>query len=291
MEGRASILTVKHLKESTYIPDMTFPINVFFARDIALHWHDHMEWIIVKEGKARVQIDDTFIHLHKGEFAFINSKQLHAAWLLEESTELIAVVFNEAIIRNNGLDNTENLYLLPYLNHKQKLPNFLRSTEPHVEKINESINNLIKEFERKENGYELLIKAELFRIFGLIFRYYTQLEEQSTNRIQKKYNMTVLLDYLRENYNREISVNDAAKMVSLSPNHFCKVFKKVTGKTLIEYLHLLRINEAERLLIETDLPVTEIAEKIGFGSITYFGRVFKKIKNMPPSVRRSSTER
>ena len=291
MEGRASILTVKHLKESTYIPDMTFPINVFFARDIALHWHDHMEWIIVKEGKARVQIDDTFIHLHKGEFAFINSKQLHAAWLLEENTELIAVVFNEAIIRNNGLDNTENLYLLPYLNHKQKLPNFLRSTEPHVEKINESINNLIKEFERKENGYELLIKAELFRIFGLIFRYYTQLEEQSTNRIQKKYNMTVLLDYLRENYNREISVNDAAKMVSLSPNHFCKVFKKVTGKTLIEYLHLLRINEAERLLIETDLPVTEIAEKIGFGSITYFGRVFKKIKNMPPSVRRSSTER
>ena len=284
-------MTVKHLKESTYIPDMTFPINVFFARDIALHWHDHMEWIIVKEGKARVQIDDTFIHLHKGEFAFINSKQLHAAWLLEESTELIAVVFNEAIIRNNGLDNTENLYLLPYLNHKQKLPNFLRSTEPHVEKINESINNLIKEFERKENGYELLIKAELFRIFGLIFRYYTQLEEQSTNRIQKKYNMTVLLDYLRENYNREISVNDAAKMVSLSPNHFCKVFKKVTGKTLIEYLHLLRINEAERLLIETDLPVTEIAEKIGFGSITYFGRVFKKIKNMPPSVRRSSTER
>lgn len=67
-------------------------------------------------------------------------------------------------------------------------------------------------------------------------------------------------------------------MVNLSPNHFCKVFKKITGKTLIEYLHLLRINEAEKMLVDTDASITEIAGNVGFSSITYFGRVFKKLK-------------
>jgi len=68
--------------------------------------------------------------------------------------------------------------------------------------------------------------------------------------------------------------------------NLCKVFKRVTGKTLIEYTHHLRINEAERLLLENDDPISEIAEQVGFGSMTYFGRVFKRIKNMSPSERR-----
>jgi AraC family transcriptional regulator, transcriptional activator of pobA len=173
------------------------------------------------------------------------------------------------------------------LSQQLKLPNFIRKDEKHTSQIIASITNLVYEFEQKKTGYELLIKAELFRIFGLIFRNYGYLKQHYTNRYQKNYNLTALLDYLREHYHDEISVNVASKMANLSPNHFCKVFKKVTSKTLIEYIHLLRINEAEKMLIETDLPVTEIAEKVGFGSTTYFGRVFKKIKNTSPSARRS----
>ncbi|WP_084821883.1 AraC family transcriptional regulator [Bacillus sp. SA1-12] len=275
-------MMVNKLKESTYIPDKSFPINVFFTLDIPLHWHDHMEWIIVKEGSARIQIDDTFVQLQKDELAFVNSKQLHAAWPLDNNTELIAIVFNEALVRNNGLDNTENLYFSPYLNQQLKLPNFLHNDEPYSKEISTPIYNLIDEFKREETGFELLIKAELFRIFGLIFRYYCQMEKRQVNCYQN-YNLTTLLNYLRENYEKEISVKDAAQMVNLSPNYFCRVFKKVTGKTLIEYIHLLRINEAERMLIETNWQVTEIAEKVGFESITYFGRVFKKIKSVSPT--------
>ncbi|MBY0147762.1 AraC family transcriptional regulator [Neobacillus niacini] len=282
-------MTNSHLKEATFIPDRTFPINIFLTKDIPLHWHDHMEWIFIKNGKARIQIDDVFVCLQKGEIAFVNSKQLHAAWMVDENTEIIAIVFNEAIVRNSGLDNTENLYFSPYLNQQLKLPNFIRKDEKHTSQIIASITNLVYEFEQKKTGYELLIKAELFRIFGLIFRNYGYLKQQYTNRYQKNYNLTALLDYLREHYHDEISVNVASKMVNLSPNHFCKVFKKVTGKTLIEYVQLLRINEAEKMLLETNLPVTEIAEKVGFGSITYFGRVFKKIKNASPSAIRSGS--
>jgi AraC family transcriptional regulator, transcriptional activator of pobA len=280
-------MMISHLKESTYIPDKTFPINVFSISEVPLHWHNHMEWILIKEGKALVQIDDVFVHLEKGELAFVNPKQLHAAWSLEENTKIAAIVFNDALLRNSGLDCTEHLYLYPYFNNGLKLQNFLRNGESYTKELSHSISSLINEFEQREIGYELLVKAELFRIFGLIFRYYHQLKEKPPIRFQKSYNLTTLLNYLREHYDKEMSIDVAASMVNLSPNHFCKVFKKITGKTLIEYLHLLRINEAERMLIETDWSITEIAGRVGFSSITYFGRVFKKIKNVSPSVKRS----
>ncbi|KRG13234.1 AraC family transcriptional regulator [Lederbergia galactosidilytica] len=276
----------KQLKESTVIPDKTFPINVFYINGIHLHWHDHMEWVMIKEGEAVVQIDDVYVHLKKGEIALFHPKQLHAARVIGKNTKLIAIVFNEAIIRNSGLDNTENLYFSPYFNEQIKLPNFLRKEDPHTEQIRHSISKLIDEFERKEKGYELMIKAELYQTFGLIFREYSYLKELPASRIEERYNLTVLLNDLRENYHESISIENAAKMVNLSPNHFCKVFKKVTGKTLIEYLNMLRINEAERMLVETDWPIMEIAEKVGYESVTYFGRVFKQIKSMPPSAKR-----
>ncbi|MDN4522956.1 AraC family transcriptional regulator [Fictibacillus fluitans] len=276
-------MTKNDLKEVTYIPDKTFPINIFFINKFPLHWHNHMEWIFIKEGTVKVQIDDTFIHLEKGELAFVNPKQLHAATGLTDHAEIAAIVFNDALLRNTGLDCTEHLYLYPYFNNELKLQNFLRKDEIYTNELSRSISCLINEFEVGEIGYELLVKAELFRIFGLIFRYYHQLKEQPPAFAKKAYHLTSLLKFLREHYNQEISIQEAAKMVNLSPNHFCKVFKKITGKTLIEYLHLLRINEAEKMLIESDASITEIAGSVGFSSITYFGRVFKKIKNVPPS--------
>lgn len=272
------------LKETTFIPDQSFPIHIFYTADIPVHWHDHMEWIMIKQGQARVQVDDVFVDMKSGEFAMVNSKQLHSAQVLEDGTEIVAIVFNEAIIRNSGLDNTEHLYVTPYLNSQLKLPNFLK-TSKYLEEMNEAISRIINEYRHKERGFELMIKSEIFKVFGLAFRSFHQYDYQVN--IRRNYNLSPLLDYLRIHYDQNISLKEAAEMVNLTPNHLCKVFKRVTGKTLIEYTHHLRINEAERLLIERDDPISEIAEEVGFGSVTYFGRVFKKIKNMSPSDKRN----
>ncbi len=69
------------LQEATPIPDSTFPINVFHLahqeRLIAVHWHDHLEWIYVHAGMSRIQIDDLFIVAEPGDVIFINSHQIH----------------------------------------------------------------------------------------------------------------------------------------------------------------------------------------------------------------------
>jgi len=84
-------------------------------------------------------------------------------------------------------------------------------------------------------------------------------------------------------------VEEAAAIVSLSPYHLCKSFKKATGRTLVEFLQLIRMNRAEKLLKQTNLPVTEIAHRVGYGSINSFDKVFKKIKHYSPSSARKQT--
>lgn len=276
-------MTINLTKVPPFMPDETFPINVFFIREFDEHWHEHLEWIYIVEGSAQIQVDTTFITLHQGEFAFINSCQLHSALPLEDSTTIFAVVFNEALLRNNGLDSTEIRYFSPILSQRLQMPNFLNANEPITAKIREAFTRLIHEFETKLNGYELFIKAELFRIFGLIIRHYHPTHFHPSAQHPRFHDFTELLKYLREHYQSTITVKAMSELMNMSPNHFCKVFKKLTGKTLIEYLHIIRVNEAERLLTQSEHTIADIADEVGFGDITYFGRIFKKLKNQTPS--------
>lgn len=277
-------MTVNPLKENTYMPDLAFPINVFRVEGTPPHWHDHIEWIYVKEGQATVQVDGSFEELGKGELTFVNAKQLHSAIPLVPGTELICIVFNEALVRGSGLDITEYHYFVPYLRQKQHWPSRMRAGDPYVAEMNDAFARLVAEFERKQPGYELLVKAELLRIFGLYFRFAEQAAAPHAHRpLPQPYDFTLLLQALRERYEETISIGDAAKLVCLSPNHFCKVFKQVTGSTFVSYIHLLRVQEAERLLLETDDPVSEIASRVGFSTTTYFERIFKRIRKTTPS--------
>ncbi|MCM3128570.1 helix-turn-helix domain-containing protein [Paenibacillus provencensis] len=277
-------MTTNPHKENTWIPDRTFPINVFFVNDIYLHWHDHLEWVYVKKGRVRLQIDGDFDILEQGDLAFVHSKQLHRAEQLEPDTQLVCIVFNEALVRGNGLDITEHHYFLPYLHLKHQWPRIVRNQESCMQPISLSFLRLIEEFENKQPGYELIVKSELLHIFGRYFRHAQQEGSQIRMFHQRDtHNLSSLLELLREHYRDDISVTEAARQVNLSPNYFCSVFKKMTGKTLKEYVHTLRIQEAELLLLTTDYRVSEIAEAVGFSNLTYFGRIFKKIKNIPPS--------
>ena len=68
----------------------------------------------------------------------------------------------------------------------------------------------------------------------------------------------------------------------ISPYYLSRTFKAVTGFTLIEYVNLTRIKQAQRLLKETDHKIIDIAEAVGFESIGHFDRIFKKIAATTP---------
>lgn len=276
-------MTLDPLKETTYLPDQTFPINVFEVGAIATHWHDHMEWIAVTEGCARIQVDAEKYTVGAGGFVFVRPKQLHAATDLEPGTKLTALVVGSPLLRGIAADGTLERYVDPLLSGRLRVPNVMASDDPLRPSVAGSIASVVDELRGKRPGYELLVKSELFRMLGLLLRAAGQPAMSSSPSSQPESAFTRLLEELRSQIDQPVTVSEAAERVGVAPTYFCRRFKQLTGRTLVEYMQVLRINEAERLLAETDLSVTAVAERVGFGSITYFGRVFKAFKQHAPS--------
>lgn len=95
--------------------------------------------------------------------------------------------------------------------------------------------------------------------------------------------ITKILEYMHEAYNRKLVVADLAKRCNLSLFRFIHKFKAVTGAAPLQYLTGIRINEAKRMLAETPLHVKEIASIVGYDNPLYFSRVFQRAVGVPPS--------
>lgn len=85
--------------------------------------------------------------------------------------------------------------------------------------------------------------------------------------------------YMKDHYMENISLQDLAKEVFLSPGHLSLTFRKETGMKINDWLNCLRIEQA-KLLLADDIPITEIAEHVGFSSYKYFSMMFLKYANM-----------
>ncbi len=94
--------------------------------------------------------------------------------------------------------------------------------------------------------------------------------------------MNRVMQYLLDHRYQKISLDDTASVANLSKEAFCRYFKLRTRKTFTQYLLQLRINEAQKLLQETDLGISEIAFQVGFENLSYFNRSFKKITGLTP---------
>lgn len=90
-------------------------------------------------------------------------------------------------------------------------------------------------------------------------------------------------DYIKENFNRDISLDEVSRAANISPYYFSKIFKEGTGENFIEYLTAIRIEKAKELLNTTELSMKEICTMCGYSDPNYFSRSFKKNVGVTPT--------
>ncbi|MCD7936205.1 MAG: AraC family transcriptional regulator [Tannerellaceae bacterium] len=95
--------------------------------------------------------------------------------------------------------------------------------------------------------------------------------------------LDMIMRYLNQNYQRSVSLAEVASLVSMSEASLNRFLKKWTGKTFVDNLNIIRMNEATSRLLDTSDTIAEICYKSGFNNLSHFNRVFKKLKGATPT--------
>jgi AraC-like DNA-binding protein/mannose-6-phosphate isomerase-like protein (cupin superfamily) len=279
-------------KDIPYYEDVTlnsrdFPVAIFpMARQssgaiIYSHWHEQIELLYFIKGKAIVSINSKDWNVEPGDLIVINSNEIHS--IVNTGVELIYYVI------------IVDLSLLGEDDGKRSLvKNTVPATRNHLlfrNKISENcitlscLEEIISENENKASGFVLAIKSHIYKLLSHLVREHTYeaFKEADTVKNIQAATLYPVLKYIENNFTQRITLTDMAHMANLNESYFCRIFKRITGKTLVDYVNTLRVNKADLLLHNSNLSVKEIALCTGFDDINYFSRIYKKYKGLSPS--------
>jgi len=151
--------------------------------------------------------------------------------------------------------------------------------------IQTEINALLTELVDDENNFNKLLK--LINILQKLavtndFILLDQNQSMATSSVSQQERINPVFAYLVENFRQSVSLDKAAAVANMTPNAFCKYFKKVTRKTFMETIIEYRLNYATQQLVQTDKPISEIAFESGFGDVSHFYKMFKVKMGLSP---------
>lgn len=235
-----------------------------------VHFHNDHELYYLVKGTTKYFIKDKIFQIESGNFVIIPAGIHHKA----DSENCLV---NERILVSFKSDNfsSEALNALDVLFSESViyLPN---SKLEAIETIFSKIEN---EHQTKDSYSDLLINSYIEEIIIHLTRFR---QNYSPNLPDADKTIHKISKYITENYFRELSLEILSREFSLSSAHLSRRFKAVCGIGINEYITYVRLLNAERLLKETDLPITEIAGRCGFNDSNYFSTVFKKTKGITP---------
>ncbi len=251
------------------------------------HRHDWSEIMYVMNGHCRVEVESAAVELKKGEFIVVGHGVPHRL-LVDHSCRMLNLEFGFAAFADSG-----NSIIGSAAQGEQDLQDLLASPTAYLvlrdaDEVYHTLKSLVLELDnrgKQGSPFATILLAEmLIRI--------ARLREEADGGIVQSEERYIrgVLDFLRQNYDRDIQVGDAAAAVNLHPGYLQRIFKRSTGRTLIEELTAIRIDKAKMLLKSTDIPVTDIYDYVGVGSRQYFHALFKRHTGLTPVAYRESPD-
>ena len=234
-----------------------------------IHWHEEIEILYFVEGEGRVICDLCEHAVRSGDIVISNSKEMHTGCLYSTDTVYYCIQLNTSFFHN--------LIGEQYVVFQNII------TDGTCRRIlDEVIENM------RCDSFEHIVAAKrlMYEFFGLICGKYTKsvlpLDEYKRQFFRLD-TFNSAIDYIERHYADDLSVDTLAKQFFVSPSYFSHLFKKHSGKSVMDYVCGVRIGRAKMYLESENISIGEIAASVGFSDINYFSRKFKQQTAVTPS--------
>jgi AraC-like DNA-binding protein len=243
----------------------------------SFHWHNFCEITYVQRGEGSYFVNGKQYDMKEGDLIIFNNAEPHGWFLESQQMYIMVMIFSMDLISKLNSD-----YLKPFIERGSNFKNKIESDDTFIFEIVAMMKEIYKEFNKKVQGYELLIMADVLRILTFFIRYYQNSSEvglKPETLDDKKNTMKRIEEafyYINKHYTEKITLGQVAKSVYMSENYFSSYFKKVANINFMDYVTELRLKKAKELMHSTDLNMNEIALESGFPNLSNFYRIYKK---------------
>lgn len=260
----------------------SFSINI----QLTPSYHNFFEITYIYKGKGTLYVENKKYNVSRGDIFIIGDTIFHRLETDHEVVlEAISLYFRPDFVYSVGQNSLDFEYLRPFFDHSAEFKSKIDARDFSSNYVLDLLEKIYEEKFKQKEFFQLAIKNYLTQILLIIIRYYRKFSTDLLIYTKRRYNLERLsnvFSFLQKNYNARITLNAIAKIACMSIPNFCKLFKKVTGSSLTDYISRLRIDRAKELLLKGELNITEIAFKVGFNNHSYFDHIFRRFTKRSP---------
>ena len=242
-------------------PEREFPIYSSAQERVGLavggHYHGAMELLRIDRGTPLLTVDTTQIRCRPGDLFFIPAYAVHSLES-EGLCSIRGITFEPSLVDGAlcGVEVEEQF-------SRRRIDGFF------VPAANAAFDRLYEAYHTHSPTRRAAMLSALYGVLEQLLLRYPAAGEGSYRRLAPA------IRYMEEHLAEEISLRKISRLLNVCPDHCIRLFREQTNKTPMRYLSDLRIAEAMKLLVETDLPMGQIAEKCGYSGPAYLSKAFK----------------
>lgn len=276
-------------KKAEISPESSFYIRQDTIPCIEHNWHFHpeLELIYFMKSTGTRYVGNSIGSFGPGELYLIgsdlphlfrNDKPYYEDHNEDEAVDLIVIKFQKDFLGNGFLDLSESRRINWLLEKSNTGLKFSKATTY-------LIHNYMVGLLGSQGMSSIIGLLKILNILSVSENYSTLCTNDviHTYKREEKERMAEIIEFLTENFDKKIELKEIAAVAHMTPNSFCRFFKKRTKKSFSQYLNEIRISHACGLLIEGGKQVSEVCFLSGYNTFTNFNRHFKNIMTVTPS--------
>lgn len=249
---------------------------------VSAHWHEYVEFIWLREGHLTAVVQADTYELEPGDLLIINSGELHMTKISRQNAACPYVLIQlSAQCLAEYFPGKEGIRFSPFLGREEIQANSV---------LFESLSAMQRLFEENEDGYQLLFRARFFEFLHALYRFHcTTVLQRGVNSNTRDLNRVMdTVAWVQSSFRQPIRLEDAAGRIGISKEYFCRIFKKYTGQTFLDYLCMVRTTNFYDQLQSSDASVPDLMEQNGLTNYKTFLRTFHGLYGTSPQKLRQS---